>query len=581
MTAVHSTHSAQYYNWDTFFFAEETPEVHKLVERRFPTFRDKIAPLVKEYLFKRKKKGPFCSRCDTNDFGIQIERLRFGYPARTIFGPDMEAVAKQLGFQLDYTIEEWFYPRDNFVRIEHQKSKTGRTLILQPLSDTIQTSIHRVWESANSRNPNAVSGSASSMTLYHDAAINDYMEMFPNDVPWKSPWYFEGGNLFYVSHPTDPNRNAVLMGEESLLMAVVNARREKFFDTDNKVQTVAMFRKRVKEIEAGLTDDEVFKTAKEMYLLGLLKFKNEERSILLDMGTTIKDAVNNAPQRKVSKEVREKELAASKEEYLKAVHLVADHRRGADTFAIPEVRKPWVKGVVAKFLAQKETIKLMFAYMFRTLDKIPRVEDVIVIPQLDYHLDCFLKPGPGNIIFLQDYLLCRDMLLQILEYADALQLTEEDRKLVQDYIKEAERLAAKMEPLAAEVRKVLEAAGFNVIATPAAFSDSESKEKPIHINLINAISGSSKNTGRYYYIVAGVTVGDNLGDAIMLMIRSFFKRYEIDVYFVGKTANAASTAACRMDFKAVTEWCSSNHANVHCLSIEIQVKSHKDNPELK
>lgn len=52
---------------------------------------------------------------------------------------------------------------------------------------------------------------------------------------------------------------------------------------------------------------------------------------------------------------------------------------------------------------------------------------------------------------------------------------------------------------------------------------------------MNAISGWSKKTRRYFYITSGIEVGDQLGAIFMNLFVKFITRYQpnTDVFFIG------------------------------------------------
>lgn len=576
-----SVNSVQRYNMDTFFFTEETAEGQKEVEESLQKLPRNVVELVKSYMSRPKNTAPFCYRYDTNDFGIQVDRLRFSSYGREVFGPDMEELAQQLAFRLDYTTERYF-PRDSFIRVEWQREQTGRTLFLQPESAALTIAIELVRRSADSRGKEAccftshpalgAGWSGSSKTRYFSQAVNDYAMIYPNAGALYSPAYFEGGNLCVVTHPRDPGRKICFEGHQSFMMCVLQLRRQQFFKKDNFIQTVAESEKRVSEIAATLTEDQVFKIAKEMYLLGILKFKSEVIPKFENNLVITPPLVISSLQVPRSDEEIQKVTEALKTELGNAVVLQEIHCRDAAAFDIPPEAKEWARRAAATFLNQQEVVKLLYGYLFKTRgDHRPQPEDIIVLPQLGFHLDMFMRPGPKGTIFLQDYALCRDLLIQIQEYADVFGLTEQDHAILEDYIQAAARLAEELKPIATEVLKTIQGAGFTVIPTPANFCDSATK---FSINLMNAISGWSPSTGRYYYIVAGVAMGDELGRAIMHMFEKFLKLHvgNINVFFVGKSVG--SPAGLRANFEAATKWCAESFSGIHCLTIETEVQSH-------
>jgi hypothetical protein len=552
---------------ENLFFADQTEERQKLVETGLlGTFPSHVITLVINYL-KRPAK-PFCNRWDTNDFGIQINRLRLA--SRGGFINEMQQIAKRLRFALDVATTE-YYPRDSLVRWEAEASSGGRNLFLLLLPDDVKPAMVKVTNSAEMRgratdafteHPSFKGRSGSASEVFFENAVDDYHTMYPDNI--HTPIYLEGGNHWVITDPSNPGRKVCLVGEESFMIALLQSRRQKGIDENSSV-----FQKNVKKFSETLTEQDVFKIAKEMYLLGLWKFKEEtlpnvdlEERWIASGGSAV------ARQAKTWEELqRERDVART--EYDKALRLVKAHCSSAGAFTIVETQKKNARAFVAKYLAQKESVKEMFSWRFQA-------RDTLVVPQLAYHLDAFMRPGPGGTMLLQEYTLCRDILCQIKQYAARFWLTAKDLALLDSYIEVAERLAVQLEPLAAEVRQVLKDGGLTTIPTPALFYGPD--KQSIHVNLINGLSGWSPETNRHYYLVIGVTLGDFLGDALMIMFEKFMKVQvkDIEVIYVGRRPNKA--AFLGTDFSEASQRRSFFSDGLHCLAIETEASSHLFHP---
>jgi len=100
------------------------------------------------------------------------------------------------------------------------------------------------------------------------------------------------------------------------------------------------------------------------------------------------------------------------------------------------------------------------------------------------------------------------------------------------------------------------------------------KDLTYNLNFINAISGFSPETQRYFYITAGAEVGDRLGGIIMYAFKEFLCSYQqdLDVFYVGHDPENPQ------DFKESMRWGNrlGSQFGVHCLSAAISTASHKE-----
>ncbi len=233
-----------------------------------------------------------------------------------------------------------------------------------------------------------------------------------------------------------------------------------------------------------------------------------------------------------------------------------------------EVRELVTKYVQQKLLVQKETAKSLGV----------STEDVIYLPEAAYHLDMFLKPGP-NGMFVQDYGFCLDVLEAIKAKATELKLTKNDKIQLDNYIASAKKFRSEFGPLLDNVKNILAKADIPVIPMPGWFIDNSKKMNGGDItvqtqssNFINALSGFSDKTNKYFYITTGCKVGDRLGDVVMDTFHAFLNHYVpgIEVYFVGRNPKNYR------DFTPAMQIVNSplSTAGVHCLTFELQTANH-------
>lgn len=164
--------------------------------------------------------------------------------------------------------------------------------------------------------------------------------------------------------------------------------------------------------------------------------------------------------------------------------------------------------------------------------------DVHYIPEMGYHLDTFMRPGPKGTMWLQDYGVTVNLLRTLQESSETFNLSEVDQQILARYIKTAEVLHEDLAPLAQGVSDALIKAGVPVTPVPALFFDESARTKAplFHVNFINGVSGYSAKTKRFYYITTGAQVGDRLGTALMDLFAWYAKKTEpkLDVFFVGR-----------------------------------------------
>jgi hypothetical protein len=232
--------------------------------------------------------------------------------------------------------------------------------------------------------------------------------------------------------------------------------------------------------------------------------------------------------------------------------------------------------IAAEYLSQIQFTKQIIAMSFSL-----KPEQMFFIPQLDYHLDIFLRPGPNGSIFVQDFSFCVKLLGEIAN-CETLSLTCLDKAMLQRYINTAEKLDRELGPLCSKVKEILSKAGLCVIPAPGLFYDvSPDLLDSIHpdealtfnLNFLNAITGWSSKTKSYYYLAMGAGVGDRLGSTLMRSFESFLKhsQADIEVGFLGYDPDNES------DFSEGMRWYNrrSSRAGPHCFAFALETKAHK------
>lgn len=222
----------------------------------------------------------------------------------------------------------------------------------------------------------------------------------------------------------------------------------------------------------------------------------------------------------------------------------------------------------AKYLAHKQILIEIVAMSFEV-----SAENIILIPQLGYHLDVFMRPGPKGSLFVQDFSLCEKMLEQIKAHAEALNLSAADQTILERYLATAHGLNHELAPLQVKIKRTLAKAGFVVIPTPGIFYDqSLAGSKTYNVNFINSITGWSDSIKKYYYITAGAQVGDRLGGVLMDAFSQFIHQYQdgIDIHYIG------GDRSIPQDFKEAMNWWNrvESQAGPHCFSFEKATKTH-------
>jgi hypothetical protein len=519
---------------------------------------------------------------NTNDFGLKITKLRCVKPhdspvkkmeekkpptlkskakpesalampevaAATFFygAQNLQQFAKELGFTLNFSVCQ-YHVRDHLFRARDGKivtfpqSESIPLALDRSMSRALYLRSHPVFLTCHDRFRDAPGGS---IGLWENGAVD--LEAISGTAP-TSRFYFEGGNLYKVTHPLDSKRNKVFIGEFSYMLALNQLRIEKVFDELSEV-----IEKTAKSIQAKLTAKETAEIAEEMYAQGLLKPDGKN------------GFMDNSQFGHVILAGRKMLKGDSQENHFLKVAQMA---KFISPFTWTEAHIKKAAPLVAKYVTQKEILKEMIGMTFGA-----QTADVHIIPQVEYHLDCFMRPGPQGSMFLQDFGVCLDVLKQIHTHAEALQLTAQDRKILERYMQTAEQLQKELSPLLSKARAEIEKAGYTVFPTPGVFHDvspNTLKDSPkCNMNFLNAITGWSDKANSFYYIAAGGQAGDRLGQILMKSFELFVNQYaKTRVCYIGENPDKPG------DFQEARNWWNTDfQAGPHCFTFEEETESY-------
>lgn len=497
----------------------------------------------------------------TNDFGVELQHLLFSDPHKSLnlkfdhLFQDISGIADREGFQLTLTTGD-YYPRDSFIRIGNFVT----TFVLPNSKEFIHQSIEKAMSKAayfgesasfcaRVKCLTAVYIGTSVGKIYHQG-----VEQFSSFKRSTFPVYIEGGNLFTLTNKT--GKRKILIGKDHLAQIHANLRLDKYFDLYPPAP-----------LDFSLSDKEIRKFAEEMYAMGLLR---------LSIG---KEKKSGYISRSMMEEVLPDFNSTKDVERLTFRKLAIE--KGLTPFSLEEKDIEEARPLVEKYVAQRKAMKEALAKEFEVMP-----EDLHFIPQLAYHLDVFLQPGPKGSIFLQDFSLCKNILEQLnnIDTFFSLCLGPDDRFMLARYLASAEKLEKELGPLLIEARNELEKAGFIVIPTPGIFFDLHEKkdDRTYHLNFLNAITGWSEKQKHYFYVATGASVGTHLGALLMKLFERFLEQYETNskIYFVGENPKKEGDFSQVMDLWNQTQSESEGltlgpMAGAHCLSFEKAAKSHQ------
>ncbi len=484
-------------------------------------------------------RGPFRYHAP-NDMGRQINTLLFCSPRKvphsareghsTWFFQNLQEIGEREGFRVLSTADKVYPVRDPKLRAQDG-------MVLEPCcSGSLSKALERTRMRAthakdhsfciteNSSFKNAFLGSVAATNMHRHAA--DGLKAVR-----EARSYFEGGNT--ISATNQRGECIYFVGNDLIVATHMTLRLDKFFAAPDG-KTSSYFNETLLMSKYQDGRDPVH----GLYLSGQIP------SIIAERAQTIATALSDEETLAVLREMLA--MALLTDLYWETE---ADRRRG--------------KEIASTYLAQRDFVKnQIFAADLRT-----EGSKIVALPQIAYHLDCLMTPGPEGSMFLQDYDEAVRLLKKIKANAEILELTPKDLAQLDQFIQETRQLANDFRGLIRETRERIEAAGFRVIPTPGAFfshSLADPKETE-NVNFLNAISGYSPSSLHIYYIASGAKTGDNLGKVLMDSFVEFLNAHEgIAVYFAGR--NPADPT----DFSEAEGTLNMKSTGPHCLSFELE-----------
>lgn len=533
------------------------PKLLGLITQPFPYSYSstKIKDILSGVLCKNFVKLPDtpCEyRQHTDDFGVEIKELlvlgendEYNDPFKQM-RKDMYSVARRVGFICNN--HGYFYLRDFFL-----KNHTGQ---LMGSMDPPKEKLPELEIAINRANSKEIYSNTfgSLITVLSNPTLNshfgscaDFIKSLSNknslslstSIP--SSFYFEGGDVFTLTHSLGIK---VLCGKLQLITALNYLRLSK----------VEVSQEQIKSVSSELSEKKLRKTAEKMYSQGLLK-QNDKTGLIYDKQFSTEQLARILFYR--SKTKCSFVEAAVQLGYVKKF-----------TWQSSDLDK--CREMVAKYLVHKDMAKKLISDSMKV-----GLKDVIYLPSVFTHLDLFIRPGPKHSIFLCDFKMCEDVCLQILNNAKELNISDNDKAHLEKYIRSAQNKQTQLGPMLAKTRAKLEKAGFTVISMPGMFAYDCGKnltDKTYNFNLMNAVSGWSSATKKYYYIIGGVEVG-NLGTLFMDVLKAFMDQYDpnIEVYFLGRGSDLQKYS----ESMKILNTLGGQYGNVHCATIEKSTLSHQ------
>lgn len=498
------------------------------------------------------KYGVCVYKQDTNDFGVRIKEMVIASDKGSLFHQmsNLKEILEKLGIKFKET--DFPYPvRDYFLKL-HTGEIRGQNL------SNLDLPIQRSASGAFYFNKNGLTHTANPFFQATTGVANAHASLSLKEMKDFGSVYlkqhFEGGNVFTVTN--HQKKTQILIGNDHKYSNYLFHRSEKKLFDFFKSEEILLKTK----LSESLSNEKIYKVAEKMYAHGILKINGET-------GYMDFEKISNVFQRTAQEKI----------------HTIKDegknhfYRKKAIEMGLlkPFSEKPWVESYrasVSNFLYQKYIVNKAQAVELNV-----GPEDIHFLPQVMYHLDTFLKPGPKRSMFVANFAMNCDIIKALLEEAKERGLTQEDQKLLNRYLTSSQRLHQELSPLLDTVGKKIEKAGLTLIPMPGVFFDEPLKnEKTYNFNVMNAISGWSEKTNRYFYITSGIKVGDKLGKIFMDLISEFLKNYQadIDVFFVGSPKEDPE------DFsEPMNGWNTINfQAGIHCFTFETSTASHIDIP---
>lgn len=359
--------------------------------------------------------------------------------------------------------------------------------------------------------------------------------------------YIEGGNHFRLTNAS--GKEKILIGEYHLYHILCQLRLSKYFETHPPSDNIP------------LSDEQILQGAEEMYALDLLR---------LGEGKDKKSGF-------LSTEAIEDAIASAQDNKAFSIRKAAIDKGLIRSFQAEEVDLEEARPVVTNYLRQKEGAKAYLAELFGVSQ-----DDLHFIPQLEYHLDVFLQPGPRGSLFIPDFSYTKHILKKLAEQAANLGLNMQDSIMIQRYML-GMISCEEAKPLLEAVKKEVIVAGFIPIPAPCSFYDFQLQmDNPSrHVRFLNGVTGWNKD--HYYYITLGAQVGPRLGQVFMKIYELFLQQYEpsIKVHYVGENPQQKGDFTPAMQLWNQVESAADNSikeigagAGVHCFTCELETESH-------
>jgi hypothetical protein len=472
---------------------------------------------------------------------------------------NMRLLAEHLGIVL-HTAPSFYCVRDPFIPCFDGKVYLPRyTEQMRRVVECIHAANLYLDNTAATRTKNQLFNRWSGYTAeYTLQAEHESERIFGQPLPTFAHTYVEGGNIWQMTNRYGERQ--VCIGADHLLhtLHLLDHGRESWQQLAALLSERPSFAARCASFVASLEDREVVLVAEEMYAQGLLLQKGASgqipRQLLLDMMVAKFKTGNSV-------------IAPAEKGWLRQLAIALEAISALEwSEEIMAIRRP----LVATYLAKRAVTHELIARDFG-------VEPAAVhfITQANCHLDLFMRPGPQHSVFIVDYALAAAICHKLLRAADRLCLSVEDRSHLERYAYTADKLNKELGPLLHEVHEQMAQVGFTVVPMPGSFvyeAEDMYRSFPIPtegytINLINALSGWSKNTGAYYYIAHGLHCGEQVGQLLMEAFACYLKHYidPVEVYFVGYDPLQPT------DFSEALDWWNrlETQTGIHCLTLEM------------
>jgi hypothetical protein len=231
------------------------------------------------------------------------------------------------------------------------------------------------------------------------------------------------------------------------------------------------------------------------------------------------------------------------------------------------------QSTAAGYLAKKHIVHALMAQ-----DLLVKPGRLHLVPQVSYHLDCFLTPAPGNAFFITSYALLSQMLAKVEASAAPLALTPQECERLVRYRQTAQKLDRELSPLLMEAQKSLEAQGKRVIPLPqhVVFEPGDLYQGfPIpaitpSAYFGNAITGYSNILKSPFYIAHGLHPGDRLATLIIDVFAHALSAHipGVQIYFLASHPSGSFPWAESADAWGRID----TQSGIHCATFHLAVK---------